>query len=105
MTAPQESHRVAIVLMKGPEGDATVDVLRADQPQVHVQDQGTYWLVSGQNEITIDLKRVSEELGEEISLPEWLVVMSSFVGRAVTEPDMFRVTSEVAEFAAARRPV
>ena len=87
--------RVVVVLMKSPEADATIDVLRADHPDVSIEDAGPYWQLQHSKEIHIDLGRVGEELGEEISLSQWLVVMSSFVGRVETEPDSFFVTSEM----------
>lgn len=92
-----DGRKVAIVLMKSPEGDATVDVVEVDQPQVRVSDQGTYWLLEADDEIYVDMERVSQELGEPITVSQWLVVMSSFVGRAVPGPDEFRVTSKMVE--------
>ncbi len=89
------NERVVVVLMKGDEADATLDVVRADSPGVTITDQGTYWHLSAQDEIAIDMDRVGEELGEPISLSEWLVIMSTFVGRVITEPTSFRVTSDV----------
>ncbi len=91
---------VCIVLMKSPETDATLDYLASDHPQVKCQDLGPYWLVSGEGEIVIDLARVGEELGEKISLGSWLVIMSSFVGRVVTDPMSFRVTSHMTDLEA-----
>ncbi len=88
---------VCIVLMKSPETDATLDYLAADHPHVKCQDLGPYWLVSGEGEIVIDLARVGEELGEKISLGSWLVIMSSFVGRVITDPMSFRVTSHMTD--------
>ena len=44
-----------------------------------------------------------EELGEYLSLGDWLVVMSSFVGRVMTEPRRFCVTSEMLDFVPAAR--
>ena len=89
--------QVAVVLMKCTEADATLDVLRADQPAVAIVDQGTYWHVSAADEIVVDMRRVGEELGENISLSEWLVVMSTFVGRVVTDPHCFRVTTQMTD--------
>jgi len=87
--------RVVLILMKSPEADATLDVIRADHPEVEIADHDTYWQLRHTSEIRVDLRRVGEELGEPISLSEWLVIMSSFVGRVETEPDTFRVTSEM----------
>lgn len=91
----EASEHVVVVLMKGDEADATLDVVRADSPEVVITDQGTYWHLSGEKEIVIDMERVGEELGEPIALGEWLVIMSTFVGRVITEPTFFRVTSDV----------
>ena len=91
---------VCIVLMKSPETDATLDYLASDHPQVKCQDLGPYWLVSSEGEIVIDIARVGEELGEKLSLGSWLVIMSSFVGRVVTDPMSFRVTSHMTDLEA-----
>lgn len=91
---------VCIVLMKSPECDATLDYLERDHPQVRREDLGPYWMVSNEGEIVIDIARVGEELGEKISLGDWLVIMSSFVGRVLTDPLTFRVTSHMTDLEA-----
>ncbi|MBI2803263.1 MAG: MmoB/DmpM family protein [Gammaproteobacteria bacterium] len=94
-----ESNRVAVVLIKSAEADATLDVLRADHPRIGIEDLGPYWMIATRDdEIVIDLDRVGQELGEFISLGDWLVVMSSFVGRVMTDPRTFRVTSQMLDF-------
>jgi len=89
--------RVALVLMKSEEADATIDVLELDHPDVKIVDQGPYWYLEHPNEIYVDMARVGEEMGREISLSSWLVVMTTFVGRAAPEENYFRVTSEMLE--------
>jgi len=89
--------RVALVLMKSEEADATIDVLEADHPDVKVVDQGPYWYLEHPSEIYVDMGRVGEEMGREITLSNWLVVMTTFVGRAAPEENYFRVTSEMLE--------
>jgi len=97
------NNQVVIVLMKSPECDATLDYLAADHPDVKREDLGPYWMVSSdKGEIVIDLKRVGEELGEPLSLGSWLVIMSSFVGRVMTDPMSFRVTSHMTDLEGAR---
>ncbi|GAB5002522.1 hypothetical protein MAHJHV63_20410 [Mycobacterium avium subsp. hominissuis] len=100
MTTPNKPSdgRVAIVLMKSEEADATIDVLAADHPDVKIIDQGPYWYLEHPSEINVDMARVSEEMGgKEITIGQWLVVMSTFVGRAETDDNSFRVTSEMLE--------
>lgn len=92
------NNRVVIVLMKSPECDATLDYLAADHPHVKREDLGPYWMVSSDHgEIVIDIQRVGEELGDKLSLGSWLVIMSSFVGRVMTDPMTFRVTSHMTD--------
>jgi hypothetical protein len=86
---------VVVVLMKSEEADATISVLEADGANVRITDKGTYWHISATDELVIDMKRVGEELGRPIGLNQWLVVMSTFVGRVETEPDLFRLTSHM----------
>jgi hypothetical protein len=93
--------QVVIVLMKSPECDATLDYLAADQPHVKCEDLGPYWMVSSdRGEIVIDIARVGEELGDKLTLGDWLVIMSSFVGRVMTDPGTFRVTSHMLDLEA-----
>jgi len=91
------SDTVVLVLMKTEEADATVAVIQRGQPSISVRDHGTYWQLTAEGEILIDLNRVSEELGRELSLSQWLVSMSSYVGRVETDETSFRLTSKMAD--------
>jgi len=92
--------KVALVLMKSDEADATIDMLERERPDVEVSDKGTYWHIAADDEIVVSMEKVSQELGRPIELSQWLVVMSSFVGRATPGPDFFRVTSKMVELEA-----
>ena len=64
---------------------------------IQIEDQGTYWLIRAQDEIRVDMERVSQELGRPLSLSMWLVIMTSFVGRAQPGEDYFLVTSKMVD--------
>lgn len=93
---PPDGKKVALVLMKSEEADATIDALETKGSPVTVEDCTTYWVLAADDEIRIDMADVGAELGREVSLSQWLVVMSSFVGRAVPGADYFRVSSHMA---------
>lgn len=93
----EATDQVVLILMKSDEGDATIEVLQSDHPHLEITDRGPYWRIRTNGEIVIDINRVSEELGEDIDLSDWLVIMSTFVGRVETGPDFFRVTSEMSD--------
>jgi len=88
---------VALVLMKGEQADATIDVLEADHAGVRVHDNGTYYKLECDDEIYVDMGRVGQELGRPLVLGQWLVTMVSFIGRAAPGADYFRVTSQMTD--------
>lgn len=92
--------KVALILMKSEEADATIDALERERPDIEVTDHGTYWQIAADDEIVVSMDKVGQELGRSIELSQWLVVMSSFVGRAAPGPDFFRVTSKMVELEA-----
>jgi len=91
----QDGRKVVIVLMKTPEGDATLTAVRADCPELEIRDFNTYYEIVGLDEISIDLDRVAEELGEPITMGQWLVNMASYIGRVDSDDRHFRVTAEM----------
>ena len=90
---------VSLILMQGsPEAQATLDVLEEADPDLVVTDHDTFWkITSPKGHIDVDLRKVSEELGNEISMSQWLVIMSSYIGRVKTDPYTFTLTSDVTE--------
>lgn len=90
---------VSLILMQGSaEAQATLDVLEEDDPELVIADHGTFWKITSlKGYIEVDMARVSEELGSELSLPQWLGIMSSYIGRVKTEPSKFMLTSDVTE--------
>lgn len=90
---------ISIILMQGSaEAQATVDVLVEDHPDLQVADHGTYWKVtSTEYDLEVDLDRVASELGQPLSMPQWLVILTSYVGRVETTPRKFKVTSAITQ--------
>lgn len=90
---------VSLILMQGSaEAQATLDVLERVDPALIVDDHGTFWkITSAAGHIEVDMKLVSEELGSEISLPQWLGIMSTYIGRVKTEPDKFILTGDITQ--------
>jgi hypothetical protein len=92
-TKQQDGRKVALILMKSTEAEATLDVVRADSPELTISDHATYYSIEGLDEISIDLDHVAEELGEPITMSQWLVTMSSYIGRVNSDERHFKVTS------------
>lgn len=84
----------ALVLMKGPEADATIEALRDSGQQVEVRDESTFWKIVSKDDIHVDLDLVSEFLGSPLNLGRWLVGMSTFVGYIETDETNFWVHAD-----------
>jgi MmoB/DmpM family len=95
VTAPSRAYEVAIALMKSPEADATVAVVTEADPDAEVIDRGPYLHLRSPHDITVDLNAVADELGEDVPLSRWLVVMSTYTGRIVTGDDFITFTAEL----------
>ena len=99
MSAVSGRTDVSLVLMQGsPEAQATLDVLEREDPNLVIADHGTFWkITSPAGRIEVDLNLVAEELGSELSMPQWLVILSTYVGRVITAPDKFTLTSDITQ--------
>jgi len=95
----QSRDDVSLILMQGsPEAQATLDVLEEEDADLVITDHDTFWkITSPTGRIVVDLRKVSEELGNEVSMSQWLVIMSSYIGRVKTDPYTFTLTSDVTE--------
>lgn len=87
-------HATTLVMMKGTDTDATLEVIRASGQEVTISDEGPYWKLYGQRDIHVDLAEVEEELGSPITMSKWLVSMTSFVGYADATETSFTVRAE-----------
>ncbi|HEX3613274.1 MAG TPA: MmoB/DmpM family protein [Sporichthyaceae bacterium] len=97
-TATSEpAYEVGLVLMKSPEADATVEALLTAGQPVQVVDRGPYLHVISNEDIHVDLEQVADELGEDIALNQWLVVMSTYNGRIRTDAGSITITKDLPE--------
>lgn len=88
---------VGLVLMKSEEAQATVDYVTDSCPEIRVQDRNTFYLLETEGTIRIPLAEVEGYLGKPLTMPRFLVVMSSYYGRAHTQDDAFVVTSDMSQ--------
>jgi hypothetical protein len=88
------NRHVALVLMKSPEGEATVEAL-AGQPGVEVLDYDTYWKIVADREIRVRMRDVAELLARPLDISQWLVIMTTYVGRAMVDDGDFVVSSDM----------
>ncbi len=95
-----ESNTVVLVLMKSDEIDAIVeDIILGEEakrnPTLVVEDRGGFWWIKADGEVRVDTKRAADLLGKTFTVYDFLVNVSSTIGRAYTLGDTFIITSEL----------
>lgn len=86
---------VGLVLMGSEEADVVVEMLREERPDLHITKTNCYYMIEGEDKIEIDVNDVGERLGRPFDVPSFLVVMTSYYGRAQVEDQKFGVYAEM----------
>ena len=95
-----ESSTVVLVLMKSDEIDAIVEELilgpgKKENPSITVEDRTGFWWIKADGQIQVDTEAASAMLGKRYSVYDFLVNVSSTIGRAYTLGNTFTITSEL----------
>lgn len=95
-----ESNEVVLVLKKSEEINIIVEEIllgdrKDDNPTLVVEDRAGYWWLKATGKIEVDAEEVSEILGRKFSVYDFLVDVSSTIGRAFTLGEKFTITSEL----------
>ena len=86
---------VGLVLMGSEEADVAVEMLREEHPNLRITKTNCYCMIEGEGKIEVDVTAVGERLGRDLDVPTFLVVMSSYYGRAQVTENTFGVYSEM----------
>ena len=86
---------VGIVLMGSEEADVAVKMLQEERPDLRITKTNCYYMIEGEDKIEIDVREVGERLGKDLDVPSFLVIMSSYYGRAQVDEHTFGVYAEM----------
>jgi hypothetical protein len=86
---------VGIILMGSEEADVAVAMLREERPDLRISKTNCYYMIEGEDKIEIDVRAVGERLGKDLDVPSFLVIMSSYYGRAQVDEHTFGVYAEM----------
>jgi hypothetical protein len=93
-----ESRRVVLTLTKADEIEATVEWLTeryADDPSFQIEDSGTYYRIDCLEGFEIDADEIAELLGRPFSVYDLLVNVSTTIGRAYVNGNIFAITTDL----------
>jgi methane monooxygenase regulatory protein B len=93
-----ESRRVVLTLTKADEIEATVEWL-TDQyehdPSFGIDDCGTFYRIDCEEGFEIDADEIAELLGRPFSVYDLLVNVSTTIGRAYVNGNVFAITTDL----------
>jgi hypothetical protein len=93
-----ESRRVVLALTKADEIEATVEWLNeqyADEASFRVEDCGTFYRIDCLEGFEIDADEIAELLGRPFSVYDLLVNVSTTIGRAYVDGNIFAITTDL----------
>lgn len=93
-----ESRRVVLALTKADEIEATVEWLEEryeDDPSFVVEDCGTFYRIDCLEGFEIDADEIGELLGRPFSVYDLLVNVSTTIGRAYVDGNVFAITTDL----------
>lgn len=86
---------VGISLMGSAETSATLELVRAEMPDARISDHDCFFKIERDGVLELDMAKLGELLGRPITVPEFLVNMSTYYGRIVVSDGFVRIHSEI----------
>jgi methane monooxygenase regulatory protein B len=97
-TAVVETRRVVLTLTKADEIEATVEWLTEryeEEPSFSIEDCGTFYRIDCLEGFEIDADEIAELLGHPFSVYDLLVNVSTTIGRAYVNGNVFAITTDL----------
>jgi len=89
------TNTVSMALMKTDEIDTIVECYLADKEGIYVEDRGPFYYVACDGEVVLDFDEIEEDLGRSYNVFDFLVNLSTTVGRALTVDNKFILTTRL----------
>lgn len=96
--AIHETRGVVLALMKTDEIEVAVEWLRdayADNPTLKIEDHGVYYRIDCEEGFTFDLDEIQDLIGRNYSVYDFLVNVSTTIGRAYVRGNTFTITTDL----------
>jgi len=93
-----ESRHVVLALMKSDEIEVAIEWLRSaygDDATLSIVDHGVYYRIDRVESIRFDLDEIEELVGKPYSVYDFLVNVSTTIGRAYIHRNTFVLTTEL----------
>jgi alkene monooxygenase coupling protein len=86
---------VGISLIGSEEAKTAVDMVHDEMPDARVGDHDCYYKIEREGLLEFDMADLSERLGREITVHDFLVNMTSYYGRIVVQDGLVQIHAEI----------
>ena len=93
MTQARET--IGISLMGSEETRAALELVRAEMPDARITDNDCFFKIERERLLEFDMAKLGELLGRPITVPEFLVNMSTYYGRIVINDGILQIHSDI----------
>lgn len=91
----RSTNSVAMALMKTEEIEFIVEEFLAGKENIYIEDRASFYYVDADTEVVLDFDEIEEALGRPYSVYDFLVNLSTTVGRAMTVGNKFILTTRL----------
>ena len=91
----RSTNSVAMALMKTEEIEFIVEEFLADKEGIYVEDRSAFYYVDADTEVVLDFDEIEEALGRSYNVYDFLVNLSTTVGRGMTVGNKFVLTTRL----------
>jgi alkene monooxygenase coupling protein len=91
----RQRNTVGISLIASEEANAALDMVREEMPDARIGDHDCYFKIERDGLLEFRMADMSERLGRDFSVPDFLVIMASYYGRIVVQDGLVQVHSEI----------
>lgn len=93
LTKPRDT--IGISLIGSEETAAAVELVQDEFPDAKITDNDCYFKVEREGILVFDMQKLSERLGRELTVHDFLVNMTSYYGRIVVNDGFVEIHSEI----------
>jgi len=86
---------IGISLQGSEETSAALELVRAEMPDAKITDNDCFYKIERERLLEFDMKKLGDILGRPITVPEFLVNMSTYYGRIVINDGILQIYSDI----------
>ena len=91
----RERDTVGISLIGSEEAEVVLDMVRDEMPDARIGAHDCYYKIERDGLLEFRMADLSERLGRDLTVHDFLVIMTSYYGRIVVQDGLIQIHSEI----------